>query len=195
MAKQERHDEAPERTVQMVLGELLKYQESVNYEQFAFEAELAEHVHFLFQKKAIKYRNNQVFLRTLEQLSNPMYRFQLAQELSSPLKEALNQTLPHVLLSRAGLMEDAQIALFACNFIATELFNHLKSRVKFAEGSKSGDDTPYSVNIPVKREQEETDRLLTTLELRLQKERKESREEFWKVSFPRAHTNDMIWRK
>ncbi|KAM3859919.1 plasminogen activator, urokinase b [Diretmus argenteus] len=74
---------------------------------------------------------------------------------------------------------DGGSTLLACSLMATEVLKHLKPTVRFAAGAKSGDDDPYCVNIPLKREQREPERPLTLLELRLLKERQESREESW----------------
>lgn len=102
-------------------------------------------------------------------LMNPVdslpFQVKLSKELSWPLKQALGKAFPYTWLSREGLMECPQIALLACELIAAEMLEHLKPSVSFTEGTASGDDTPYTVNVPVKREGETDATPLTQLEV------------------------------
>ncbi|KAI3366022.1 hypothetical protein L3Q82_009851, partial [Scortum barcoo] len=129
------------------------------------------------QRKAKKYGKNRVFLQKLKRLEDPKQELKLSREVCWPLKDKLYKALPNTWLSREGLMEDVQIALLACSLIAAEIINCLKPTVRFAANTKPGDETPYSLNIPIPREGKEAERDLTKLELRLQEQRARAREE------------------
>lgn len=73
-------------------------------------------------------------------------------KLRRPLRQRLNEALPCVWLTREGLMDDLQVALLACSFMATEVLTNIKPSVSFAEGVKAGDATPYSLNHLVRKE-------------------------------------------
>lgn len=138
----------------------------------------------LLKKETEKYSKNRIFLRNLKRLEDPKQEVKLSKELCCPLKVILREALPNTVLTREGLMEDA--ALLACYLIATEILNHLKPTVSFTKGTKCGDLSPYSVNIPIKREVTETERELTQLELHLQEERARAREELYAETVPVA---------
>ncbi|KAI3358465.1 hypothetical protein L3Q82_014889, partial [Scortum barcoo] len=106
---------------------------------------------------------------------NPKQELKLSREVCWPLKDTLYEALPNTWLSREGLMEDVQIALLACSLIAAEIINCLKPTVRFAANTKPGDETPYSLNIPIPREEKEAERELTQLELHLQEQRAQER--------------------
>ncbi|CAL8331518.1 unnamed protein product [Lota lota] len=93
--------------------------------------------------------------------------------------QKLNVALPNTWLTREGLMQDPQVALLACSLVAKEVLNHIKPSVSFSEEVQGGDNAPYSINVPVRKQEEgDKERPLTLLEERLHKERKVSREEF-----------------
>eukprot|EP00064_Thunnus_orientalis_P015715 superscaffoldBa00002967_g15772 len=169
-----------EATIRSVLVDLFKCRNenfSKAQQQKAFVDDMVEHIHLLLQKEAEKYSKNRVFLQNLKYLEDPKQEVKLSQELWHPLKVRLGEALPNTRLTREGLMEDVEAALVACSLIATKILNHLKPTVSFAAGTKPGDETPYSINIPIKRDERQTKRELTQLELRLQEEKAQAREE------------------
>ncbi len=171
-----------ESTIRSVLVELFKGRDKNFYKpqqqkNLVFESQMVEHIHLLLQKEAKKYGKNRIFLQNLKRLEEPKQEMKLSREVCQPLKVTLYQALPNTWLSREGLMEDVKIALLACSLIATEIIKYLKPTVSFAADTKPGDETPYSINIPIAREEKEAKRELTRLELRLQEERAQAREE------------------
>ena len=87
--------------------------------------------------------------------------------------------LPNMRLTMEGLMQDPQVALLACSLVEKEVLNHIKPSVSFSEEVQGGDNTPYSINIPVRKpEERDEERPLTLLEERLHQENIASREEF-----------------
>lgn len=154
--------------------------------QKAFVNDMVEHIHLLLQKEAEQYSKNRVFLQNLKRLEDPKQEMKLSKELCRPLTIMLREALPNTVLTREALMEDVHAALLACNLIATEILNYLKPTVSFAKDTKCGDESPYNINIPVKRKDTETERELTQLELRLQEERARAREELFAESVSTA---------
>ena len=76
-------------------------------------------------------------------------------------------------------MQDPQVALLACSLVAREVLNHIKPSVSFSAEVQGRDNTPYSINVPVRKPEEgDEERALTLLEERLHKENNASREEF-----------------
>lgn len=98
----------------------------------------------LLQKEAEKYSKNSVFLQNLKCLQDQKREVKLNQELYHPLKVALVEVLPNTMLTREPLIEDVQAALVACNLIPH------RSYCELYVGTKPGDETPYSINIPIK---------------------------------------------
>ncbi|XP_034538333.1 uncharacterized protein LOC117811941 [Notolabrus celidotus] len=141
-----------------------------------FDDEMVEHIHMLLQKEAKKYRKNRIFLKHLNRLKDPKEEVKISQKLHRPIKARLREVLPNTRLKREDLMEDAQAALSACSLISSEIMNYLKPSVSFAPDTKPGDETPYSLNIPIKRESTEPGRELTQLELHAQEQQAGTRE-------------------
>ncbi|KAI3367440.1 hypothetical protein L3Q82_026294, partial [Scortum barcoo] len=138
---------------QLMAGNFYKPQHEKN---LAFENDMVEHIHLLLQKEAKKYGKNRVFLQNLKRLEDPKEELKLSREVCWPLKDTLYEALPNTWLSREGLMEDVH---------------------RLPSNTKTGDETPYSLNIPIPREEKEAERELTQLELRLQEQRARAREE------------------
>ena len=108
-----------------------------------------------------------------------LQQVKLAVELRRPLRQKLNVALPNMWLTREGLMQDPQVALLACSLVAKEVLNHIRPAVSFSKEVQGGDNTPYNINVPVRKLTEgDEGRPLTLLEERLLKENKASREEF-----------------
>ncbi|XP_034542396.1 uncharacterized protein LOC117814923 [Notolabrus celidotus] len=141
-----------------------------------FDDEMVEHIHMLLQKEAKKYEKNRIFLKHLNRLKDPKEEVKISRKLHRPIKARLRDVLPNTRLKRDDLMEDAQAALSACSLISSEIMNYLKPSVSFAPDTKPGDETPYSLNIPIKRETTEPGRELTQLELHAQEQQAGTRE-------------------
>ncbi|XP_034538334.1 uncharacterized protein LOC117811942 [Notolabrus celidotus] len=141
-----------------------------------FDDEMVEHIHMLLQKEAKKYGKNRIFLKHLNRLKDPKEEVKISRILHRPIKARLREVLPNTRLKREDLMEDAQAALSACSLISSEIMNYLKPSVSFAPDTKPGDETPYSLNIPIKRESTEPGRELTQLELHAQEQQAGTRE-------------------
>ncbi|CAL8272643.1 unnamed protein product [Gadus morhua 'NCC'] len=171
-------------TAERVVEELFRGQDQTFYQSQArkyraFEKELVEHVYLVLEKEAEAYRNNRVFKQTLERLMDPVQEVKLAVELRRPLRQKLIVALPNTWLTREGLMQDPQVALLACSLVAREVLNHIKPSVSFSAEVQGRDNTPYSINVPVRKPEEgDEERALTLLEERLHKENNASREEF-----------------
>ncbi|XP_034567624.1 uncharacterized protein LOC117832553 [Notolabrus celidotus] len=141
-----------------------------------FDDEMVEHIHMLLQKEAKKYGKNRIFLKHLNCLKDPKEEVKINRKLHRLIKARMRDVLPNTRLKRDDLMEDAQAALSACSLISSEIMNYLKPSVSFAPGTKPGDETPYSLNIPIKRETTEPGRELTQLELHAQEQQAGTRE-------------------
>ncbi|XP_034565804.1 uncharacterized protein LOC117831287 [Notolabrus celidotus] len=154
-----------------------------------FDDEMVEHIHMLLQKEAKKYEKNRIFLKHLNRLKDPKEEVKISRKLHRPIKARLRDVLPNTRLKRDDLMEDAQAALSACSLISSEIMNYLKPSVSFAPDTKPGDETPYSLNIPIKRETTEPGRELTQLELHAQEQQAGARE---KVNTEETKRNRII---
>ncbi|XP_034540793.1 uncharacterized protein LOC117813857 [Notolabrus celidotus] len=154
-----------------------------------FDDEMVEHIHMLLQKEAKKYEKNRIFLKHLNRLKDPKEEVKISQKLHRTIKARLRDVLPNTRLKRDDLMEDAQAALSACSLISSEIMNYLKPSVSFAPDTKPGDETPYSFNIPIKRETTGPGRELTQLELHAQQQQAGTRE---KVNTEETKMNRII---
>ncbi|CAL8307679.1 unnamed protein product [Lota lota] len=98
----------------------------------------------IYQDFGMWIRYSRLIRRALPQVSNELieeYQQRVAQP-SSSTRDTME-----------GLMEDRQVALLACSLIAPEVLNNLKPSVSFSEEVQGGDNTPYSVILPVRKEE------------------------------------------
>ena len=145
-------------------------------EQQDFHEELVEHTHFLLQREAERYRRNRVFLNTLRRFTHPEEETTFCRAIAWSMREEASSFLPTMKLNRANLLKIPQLAVIFCSMVAAKLMANLKPSVHFASGTKKGDDTPYCLNLPVKREAS-SDRPQTRLEIHVEKHRRDTLEE------------------
>lgn len=114
--------------------------------------DMVEHIHIQVQKEALKYQNQRLFLRTLKKLNDePDKMGKSLEDISLSIRSKYFRTFHEWPLVKAQLYPDIR-SLLVCDIMVREVMAHLRPTLTFAKDTKKGDDRPYCINIPVKRE-------------------------------------------
>ncbi|XP_045062238.1 uncharacterized protein LOC121532984 [Coregonus clupeaformis] len=132
--------------------------------------DMVEHIDIQVQKEALKYQNQRLFLRTLKKLNDePDKMATFLEDVSLSIRSKYFRTFREWPLVKAQLYPDIR-SLLVCDIMVREIMAQLRPTLTFAKDTNKGDDRPYCINIPVKRETscpDNTDK--TKLELCIEK--------------------------
>ncbi|XP_031674961.1 uncharacterized protein LOC116368784 [Oncorhynchus kisutch] len=155
--------------------------------------DMVEHIHIQVQKEALKYQNQRLFLRTLRKLNDePDIMAKFLEDVSLSIRSNYLRTFHEWPMVKAQLYPEIQ-PLLVCDIMVREIMAHLRPTLTFAKDTKKGDDRPYCINIPVKREtRTPVDTEKTKLELCIEKASADrmkelltplEKEPFWKTGW------------
>ncbi|CAB1344733.1 unnamed protein product [Coregonus sp. 'balchen'] len=132
--------------------------------------DMVEHIDIQVQKEALKYQNQRLFLCTLKKLNDePDKMATFLEDVSLSIRSNYFRTFREWPLVKAQLYPDIR-SLLVCDIMVREIMAQLRPTLTFAKDTNKGDDRPYCINIPVKRETscpDNTDK--TKLELCIEK--------------------------
>ncbi|XP_036796441.1 uncharacterized protein LOC118938238 [Oncorhynchus mykiss] len=123
-----------------------------SWEDVSLCNDMVEHLHIQVQKEALKYQNQRLFLHTLRKLNDePDKMAKFLEDVSFSIKSKYFRTFHDWPMVKAQLYPEIQF-LLVCDIMVREIMAHLRPTLTFAKDTKKGDDRPYCINIPVKRE-------------------------------------------
>ncbi|XP_034150117.1 uncharacterized protein LOC105012216 isoform X2 [Esox lucius] len=151
--------------------------------------DMVDHIHIKIQKEALKYKDHRVFKSTLKNLEEDplmMSTFVLNCCQSFVIKY-WNIVQDHI-RSKEQLHPD-KLSLLVCDLMVGEIMTHLRPTLTFSKDTKDGDNRPYCINVPVKRDTSSPDDAdKTKLELRIEKARADQMKELLVPSEPKDHS-------